>query len=110
MRSDVDLERTPVFRNLDYQWSWYGLSFADIPWVIIPGAVIINFGVVFDTNMLWAFVAMAGSAVALVILKWRKPEGYVQSLIHLAFSPRRLSHKARDKNLYQFPLPRRKKP
>ena len=109
MRSDVDLERTPVFRNLDYQWSWYGLTLADIPWVLIPGAVLINFGVVFDISMAWSLVAMSGSAVSLLILKWRKPEGYVQGLIHMAFSPRCLSHKARDAQLQQFPLKRQKK-
>ncbi len=108
MHRDVDLERTPVFRHLDYEWSFYGLTPGDIPIIAVPGALFFNICMWFGVDQTWSLVAMAAGAIGLVVLKWRKPKGYVEQLVHLAFAPRRLSHKEPDQHLRQFPLPRRR--
>jgi hypothetical protein len=104
VRLDVRLDSSPVFRNLDYRWSFYGLTLEDAPFVAMPGLVALGCTVLFDVSPLWAIVLVLASATALVALKWRKPEGYLQSIIHLALTPRRLSHKERDSGLRPFPL------
>lgn len=104
MRADVPLEGTPVFRNLDYKWSWYGLTFSDIPFVAMPGMVTLGSAVLFEFSAMWTFVVVAAAGAGLVALKWRKPDGYLETLIHLALTPRRLSHKERDTILRPFPL------
>jgi len=109
-KQDVHLDTTPVFRNLDYRWSWYGLSLADIPFVAMPGISALGAAVLFEFSTLWAFVVVIAAAVGIAVLKWRKPEGYLESLIHLALTPRRLSHKERDSALRPFPLDRELKP
>jgi hypothetical protein len=53
---------------------------------------------------MWGFITAAAVGGALVALKWRKPDDYLQTLIHTALAPRRLSHKERDAVILPFPL------
>lgn len=104
MPPDVPLERSPVFRNLDYRWAWYGLSFGDVPFVAVPGLVVLGMSLVVDLSAAWSLVVSGATATALVLLKWRRPEGALQVALHMALTPRRLSHKERDHAVRPFPL------
>ena len=106
----MQLERVAVPEKLDWRWSWYGLTFSDVPFVAVPGLVLLGAAVVFDTSTAWAFIGSAAAAVGLLVLKWRKPTDYLERLIHVALAPRRLSHKERDTGLRPFPLDRDLRP
>ena len=104
------LRRVPVPEKLDWRWSWYGLTFGDIPFVAVPGLVLLGGAVVFDISTAWAFIGLAATAAGMLVLKWRKPTDYLERLIHVALAPRRLSHKERDTGLRPFPLDRDLRP
>lgn len=110
MNETQRLDRAQVPDKLDWKWSWYGLAFGDIPFVAVPGLVLLAAAVIFETSTAWAFIGVASTAVALVVLKWRKPPDYLECLIHVALAPRRLSHKERDMGLRPFPLDRELRP
>lgn len=104
MRSDVPLHSTPVYRNLDYRWSWYGLTLGDVPFAALPGLVLLAGSIIFEYSVFWAVFGFLAAAVGIALLKWRKPEGYIEVIIHLALTPRRLSHKERDRIVRPFPV------
>lgn len=101
MHDDEPLMSTPVFRNLDYKWSWFGLSLFDLPLIVAPVFLLQGASVVWDVDPLWVPFVLLASAAFVVLLKWRKPEGYVETALIGLFAPRRLSHKARDR--YRLP-------
>lgn len=102
MHDDDPLLSTPVFRNLDYKWSWFGLSLFDLPLIVAPVFLLQGASVVWDVDPLWVPFVLVGSAAFVVLLKWRRPEGYIETALIGLFAPRRLSHKERDK--YSLPL------
>lgn len=102
-QSDEPLVSTQVFRNIDYRWTKFGLSFDDLPILAIPLAISFFVSTVVDVPMAWIILFEICTALFLIAVKWRKPPDYLQGLLILAFGPRRLSHKMRDTQNVEFP-------
>ena len=107
MMSDVTLEASPVYRNLAHKSAVLGLTPIDLPFVFVPGNIILVAGVFIGFSSLWGVLASLSIAAALVAFKWRKPEHYLETSLLAAFTPRRFSHKERDVLLRPFPLDKR---
>jgi hypothetical protein len=105
--SDVDLDLSPVYRNLEHRSSLFGLTPIDLPLVFIPGNLVLLAGVFIGFSSLWGVLVALALAAALIALKWRKPDDHIERMIAVAFTPRRLSHKQRDVLLRPFPLDER---
>jgi hypothetical protein len=103
---DVPLDASPVYRNLAHRTSIFGLTPIDLPLVFIPGNIVLLVSVFIGFSSLWGVVLSLSIAAALVAFKWRKPEHYLETAIAVVFTPRRLSHKERDRILRPFPLDR----
>ena len=101
---DVPLESSPVYRNLMHKSSVLGLTPIDLPFIFIPGNVVLLAGVFLGFSSLWGVLASLTIAAALVAFKWRQPDDYLETSLLVAFTPRRLSHKERDLLLRPFPL------
>lgn len=101
--SDVPLLQSKVYRNLRYSWSLFGFTLEDI--VIIVNISLITFIVEqwFGANPLWGLATPVASAIAIVLAKWRRPEGYLRGLLLSVTSPRRLTHLGRDHALPLLP-------
>ena len=107
---DTPLDVTPVLRSLDFRWNWFGLQLEDAPFALIPMLVAFGGSAVFDYSPFWSFLVAVAFGAAVVVLKWGKPEGFLQTQLILAFGKRRLSHKERDPELDPFPLDRNLEP
>jgi len=105
---DELLRRTRLYRNLDWRWSWYGLSFEDLPLIAAPGFLVVTGAAIFGYALSWSLVATVVAVVFVAALKWRKPPGFFERLLFAALMPRRLSSKERDELLPPFPLPPRR--
>ena len=104
---DAPLDISPVYRNLTHKSSVLGLTPIDLPFIFIPGNLVLLTSVFVGFSSLWGVLASASIGAALVAFKWRKPEHYLETAIVVAFTPRRLSHKERDIMLRPFPIDRR---
>jgi len=104
---DVPLELSPVYRNLSHNSSVLGLTPIDLPLIFVPGNLILLTGVFVGFSSLWGVLASLAIAAALVAFKWRKPDDYLETMLVVAFTPRRLSHKQRDVLLRPFPIDHR---
>lgn len=107
---DVPLHLSPVYRNLSHKSSVFGLTPLDLPLIFVPGNVVLLAGVFAGFSSLWGVLLSVAIAAALVAFKWRKPDDYLETLILVAFTPRRFSHKERDLLLRPFPLDHRGQP
>lgn len=107
---DVPLDLSPVYRNLTHRSSVLGLTPLDLPIIFVPGNLILLAGVFVGFPSLWGVVASLAIAAALIAFKWRKPDDYLETMLFVAFTPRRLSHKERDLLVRPFPLNRRGEP
>jgi hypothetical protein len=101
---DQPLDATPVFRKLDNRFNWGGLEIEDAPFAVLPMLLVFGGSIPFGYNPLWSLLVAAALLLGLILLKHGKPEGYLQTLLALRFSPRRLSHKEQDYLLDPFPL------
>lgn len=99
--SDERLNQSPVFRNLDYKWSFFGLNVTDIPLVLIPVFILEAVSIFVKVDAIWIPTTLIASMAFVVLLKWRRPEGYIESLLVGLFAPRRYSHRLRDE--YKLP-------
>lgn len=104
---DVPLELSPVYRNLSHKSAVFGLTPIDLPFIFVPGNLILLAGVFIGFSSLWGVLASVAIASALIAFKWRKPDDYLETMLIVAFTPRRFSHKARDVLLRPFPLDQR---
>ena len=93
------LQRTPIFRNLDYQTSWFGLTFEDMPFILAPIGVSMLGMIFLELPPTLVIVVAVATIVGLALLKYGKPPGYLWLLLEAIFLPRHLSHKARDAQL-----------
>ncbi len=100
---DEELMQSEVYRGLDYEWSWRGLTVADLPILMLPGIISFPVCVVLDINVLWMLGVLFSSAAAMVMLKYKKDKDYIFHLFQLILAPRRLSHKESD-FLPDFPI------
>ncbi|MCC7075074.1 MAG: hypothetical protein IT383_27425 [Deltaproteobacteria bacterium] len=107
---DVPLDASPVYRNLSHKSAVFGLTPLDLPFIFVPGNVVLLLGVFLGFSSLWGVLLSLAIAAALVALKWRKPDDYLERMLLVAFTPRRLSHKERDVMLRPLPLDRRGDP
>jgi len=98
----MSLERTPIFRNLDYQTSWFGLTFDDMPFILAPIGLAMIAMIFFGLSPSVVIVVAVSAIVGLALLKYGKPKGYLWLLLESIFMPRHLSHKARDQQLSPF--------
>ena len=103
MSGDVPLLQAKVYRNLRYSWSLLGFTLEDI--VVVVNLTLISFVVEqwFGLSPLWGLAMPFASAVGILLLKWRRPDGYLRGLLLSVTSPRRLSHLGRDRNLPLLP-------
>lgn len=97
------LDSTPVYRNLVFRSSFFGLTPFDLPLMLVPGGVTFLVSMLVGFSTMWGFIVAATVGASLVTLKWRKPDDYLETLVHVAFAPRRLSHKERDVVVLPFP-------
>ena len=93
------MERTPIFRNLDYQTSWFGLTFDDLPFLLAPIGLSMLGMIFFGLSPVFVIVVGLSTLVGTALLKYKKPKGYLWLLLESIFLPRQLSHKARDARL-----------
>ena len=98
----MSLDRTPIFRNLDYQTSWFGLTFDDMPFILAPIGLAMVAMIFFGLSPSVVIVVAVSAIVGLALLKYGKPKGYLWLLLESIFMPRHLSHKARDQQLSPF--------
>ena len=91
--------RTPIFRNLDYQTSWFGLTFDDMPFILAPIGLAILAMMFFGLPPAIVVVVAVGTLVGLATIKYGKPQGYLWLVLEALLMPRHLSHKARDQQL-----------
>jgi hypothetical protein len=101
---DVELEHSPVYRNLGHKSALFGLTPIDLPFIFLPGNVVLLAGVACGFSTLWGVLLSAALAAALIAFKWRKPDDYLETTLLVAFTPRHLSHKERDLLIRPFPL------
>lgn len=101
---DLELELSPVYRNLTHKSAVLGLTPIDLPFIFVPGNLVLLAGVFIGFSSLWGVLVSVAIAAALIAFKWRKPDDYLETTLAVAFTPRRLSHKARDVLLRPFPL------
>ena len=101
---------THVYRNLRFRSSFFGLTPIDLPIVLVPGGIALLVSMIGRWSSLWGVTTSSAVALALVALKWRKREDYIERLLLMAFAPRRLSHKERDRVPMPFPLDARLRP
>lgn len=104
---DVPLESSPVYRNLSHKSAVLGLTPIDLPFIFVPGNLVLVAGVFIGFSSLWGVLVSASIAAALIAFKWRRPEHYLETSLLVAFTPRRFSHKERDVVLRPFPLDER---
>ncbi len=103
----MSIERTPIFRNLDYQTSWFGLTFDDLPFILAPIGLAMTAMIFFGLSPAIVLVVAVSSIVGMALFKYGKPKGYLWLLLESIFLPRHLSHKTRDQQLDpQARLPR----
>ena len=102
--NDVELDLSPVFRNLEHRSAVFGLTPIDLPFIFVPGNIVLLAGVFVGFSSLWGVLISVAIAAALVALKWRKPEDHLERMLAVAFTPRRLAHKERDLLCRPFPL------
>lgn len=100
---DAELVRTTVFRNMDYRWQKFGISFDDLPILAAPAPIGFLIMAVVDISMGWLVLAEVCMVLFLIMVKWQKPHDHLQGLLILHFGPRRLSHKMRDPRRLEFP-------
>lgn len=93
------IERTPIFRNLDYQTSWLGLTFDDLPFLLAPIGLSMLGMIFFELSPGIVLGVGVCTLVGMALLKYKKPRGYLWLLLESLFLPRQLSHKARDTRL-----------
>lgn len=93
------LHRTPIFRSLDYQTSWFGLTFDDLPFILGPIGLAMGAMIFFGLSPGIVILVAIADIVGLAALKYGKPRGYLWLLLEQLFMPRHLSHKARDRQL-----------
>ena len=103
---DSPLDVSPVYRNLTHKSALFGLTPIDLPLIFVPGNVVLLAGVFVGFSSLWGVLVSVALAAALVAFKWRKPENHLETMLAVAFTPRRLSHKERDTLLRPFPFDR----
>ena len=103
---DVPLDVSPVYRNLVHKSAVLGLTPLDLPIIFIPGNLVLLTGVAIGFSSLWGVVVSGSLAAALIAFKWRKSDDYLETMLLVAFTPRRLSHKQRDLLVRPFPLDR----
>lgn len=101
---DVPLDLSPVYRNLAHKSAIFGLTPLDLPIIFVPGNLVLLAGVFVGFSSLWGVVLSVAIAAALIAFKWRKPDDYLETMLLVAFTPRRLSHKERDLLVRPFPL------
>ena len=101
------LDMTPVYRNLSFRSAFFGLTPLDMPFMLVPASGVFLASMLFSFSSLWAVIGACAIGVGLIALKWRKPDDYLETLIHTALAPRRLSHKERDVVVVPFPLDHR---
>lgn len=104
---DVALEASPVYRNLSHKSAVLGLTPIDLPFIFVPGNLILVAGVFVGFSSLWGVLASLAIAAALIAFKWRRPDDHLETMLLVAFTPRRLSHKERDLLSRPFPLDHR---
>jgi hypothetical protein len=104
IQSDDRVEVTPMLRNLDHRFRWFGVQLEDTPIAVVPMLLVFGLSIPFGYSPGWALLTAMALFAALILLKWGKPEGYLQTQLTLHFAPRRLSHKVRDLELDPFPL------
>jgi hypothetical protein len=107
---DVPLDLSPVYRNLSHKSALFGLTPLDLPIIFVPGNLVLLAGVFIGFPSLWGVVLSVAIAAALVAFKWRKPDDYLETMLLVAFTPRRLAHKERDLLVRPFPLDPQGKP
>lgn len=95
----MSLHQTPIFRNLDYQTSWFGLTFDDLPFILAPIGLGMAGMIFFGLSPSIVLIIAVSTIVGLALLKYGKPKGYLWLLLESIFMPRHLSHKARDQQL-----------
>lgn len=98
------LDTTPVYRNLTFRSAFFGLTPLDMPVMLVPGGAVFLASMLFGVSTIWGFITAMAVGAGLIALKWRKPDDYLETLIHTALAPRRLSHKERDAVVLPFPL------
>lgn len=101
---DVPLDLSPVYRNLAHKSSVLGLTPLDLPIIFVPGNLLLLAGVFVGFSSLWGVVLSVAIAAALIAFKWRKPDDYLETMLLVAFTPRRLAHKERDLLVRPFPI------
>jgi hypothetical protein len=92
----AELQATPVQRNLRFRAWFYGIGPLELPFMLVPAATVGFICEPLGLSSGWALITAVGIGAALVVLKWNKPDDYVETLLMVAFSPRRLSHKEKE--------------
>ena len=100
----VALDVSPVYRNLTHRSSLFGLTPLDLPFIFVPGNLVLVAGVFAGFSSLWGVVLSLAIGAALAAFKWRKPDNHLEVMLLVAFTPRRLAHKERDVMVRPFPL------
>jgi hypothetical protein len=102
------LRRTELFRNLNYQTSFFGITFDDAPFIFLPLVVASGAMIFADMSPFLVLVIAVATVAGLVALKHKKPEGYLWLMLEMIFMPRHLSSKERDRQLdstLRLPMP-----
>lgn len=103
--ADDGVPRTKVYRNLNYKWTFLGLTQEDFILVILA-PMGVNVAVQFTSlHPIWTLIAPVIVFPVLVLMKYRRPDNYLHNLLLSAFSPKRLDHKERRCYLPAFPVP-----
>ena len=96
----------PVYKNLNYKWSWRGLQMFHFG--IAGGlAFVVQFVcVLVGANLMYAVAFFGAAVAALALLQWRKSDTYIPDLINLALLPRHLTCLDDDPLTHPFPVSR----
>jgi hypothetical protein len=101
---DEDLETAPVFKNLNYNWSFYGLQLFHFAIAGVLGTVTLFASVLIGFNLLYAVAIFLAASAGLAALQWRKPAHYLPDLFLTLVLPRHLTCLVDDDITWPFPV------
>ncbi len=102
----AELERSLVYTNLNYTWTFYGLQVFHFAIAGGFGSFGLFLAVLLNVGTGYAIAAFVAVCAALIILQWRKPANYLPDLFLAMVAPTDLTPATDDEITWDFPIPR----
>ncbi|MFC1609853.1 hypothetical protein ACFL6C_02755 [Myxococcota bacterium] len=101
-RQHDELQEAVVFQNLQWEWSFYGLTLLHFAMAGSLSVLVLLGGVIFGYSLLYGVAFFAAISAGLAIVQWRKPADYIPSLLSYLAMPRHLTCLEDDVTTWPF--------